>query len=99
MRDNDFTVGVVTGGLLVITNLFVLSRIIQKGFSAKDDEVGARVSPSFLIGIILKTSGLFGGVILAIVYFKIDSFGFLLGVSVLFISLAVWYLFSQFLSK
>ncbi len=73
----------------MISNLFILSRIIEKGFKPNEGETRATPGALFIFGIVSKTLFLYGAVTVAILYYNVNALGFLIGISVLFASLLI----------
>lgn len=85
----QFSLGVFLGAFVVTANLYLISAIMKKGFHPRNKEYKVKFKPLFFFGFILKSVLLFGSVIAAIYYYEVNEFAFLLGISVLFISLTL----------
>ena len=80
----ESAVGVLAGGAIALVNFWLLARLVVKTTTGEDMEAGA------LIGNLFLKLGLLGlSVGIALLVFEVDGIGFVLGVSVIFVSVIV----------
>ena len=95
----DITIGVFVGGLLVLTNLIILDYLLKKGFKPKEIKQGNYPKKSFYIKLVAKTAALFTAVVVCIYYLELNWIGFIIGISVSFISFLILFSFNLLMSK
>lgn len=77
------TLGVLLGGGIAILNFWLLRRIIQGGLRSRENR------PAFAISYVLKFTALAVVVYLIVCFHVVDALGFVIGLSTLFVSIAL----------
>jgi SNF family Na+-dependent transporter len=93
LASREFALAVFLGGLIILANIYTLDWIFKRGFKPKERKDGKKLSPFFIWSILIKMGAVAVIVIVLIKYFKIDIVGFLIGASILFLSLLTDLLF------
>ena len=77
------TLGVLLGGVISILNFWLLRRIIQGGLQSRENR------PAFAMSYVLKFAALVAVVFLVICSHVVDALGFVIGLSTVFVSIAL----------